>query len=318
MDATGNGERPAVGAKVCVLCNRDCSTRPRQKDAKGRYHCKECLDKRAAERRAAAAVEPEAPADDGMFDVIVPIAVEPPPPPPSEAQQSRPCPVCGAPLSRKAVICVSCGYNTQTGQKIPGETGKKKRSRAGKCVACGYSLRGLPSGKCPECGTVNEIETSRRQRELEESRAIMRKAYFQPLLMFVIGTAFVCILLAARADTPTEGAAAVITYLIGFGIQLPIGLLVYWLCGVIWIGFDAPLHLIALRLLGIYGVVDAISTGVGAVIGAPLIGSLVACVFYIHLLSEMLDMDLTDAVIVGILTFLAKVLAVITLLVYLI
>ena len=101
MDATGNGDQPAVSAKVCVLCKRDCSTRPRQKDAKGRYQCKDCIDKREAERRAAAEARPKSPADDGMFDLIVPIAVEPAQAPPSEAQKSRPCPACGEPLSRR-------------------------------------------------------------------------------------------------------------------------------------------------------------------------------------------------------------------------
>jgi hypothetical protein len=29
---------------------------------------------------------------------------------------------------------------------------RRRRRRRGKCIACGYSLRGLPEPRCPECG----------------------------------------------------------------------------------------------------------------------------------------------------------------------
>ena len=32
---------------------------------------------------------------------------------------------------------------------------RKQRRKLGLCVACGYDLRGLPTSRCPECGTQN-------------------------------------------------------------------------------------------------------------------------------------------------------------------
>jgi hypothetical protein len=31
---------------------------------------------------------------------------------------------------------------------------RRRRRRLGRCLACGYDLRGTPSGRCSECGTV--------------------------------------------------------------------------------------------------------------------------------------------------------------------
>lgn len=31
----------------------------------------------------------------------------------------------------------------------------RRRRRQGRCVNCGYSLEGLPTGRCPECGVVD-------------------------------------------------------------------------------------------------------------------------------------------------------------------
>jgi len=35
----------AQGAKICEICHRDCSDRPRTKDEQGRYFCRECAER---------------------------------------------------------------------------------------------------------------------------------------------------------------------------------------------------------------------------------------------------------------------------------
>jgi hypothetical protein len=35
---------------------------------------------------------------------------------------------------------------------------RRLRERRGLCTGCGYDLRGLEGGRCPECGYVNRVE----------------------------------------------------------------------------------------------------------------------------------------------------------------
>lgn len=39
------------GEKICALCQRDCSKRPRTKDDDGRYYCRECVERLKQARR---------------------------------------------------------------------------------------------------------------------------------------------------------------------------------------------------------------------------------------------------------------------------
>ncbi len=87
----------AASRKTCVICGQDCSQRPRIKDPKGRYYCKECHEK--AKLRRAGATEP----DDGLNLVLGDIAS---------------CPSCGLPVAAGAVLCTRCGVNVHTGQRM--------------------------------------------------------------------------------------------------------------------------------------------------------------------------------------------------------
>jgi hypothetical protein len=150
---------PASPAKVCIHCHQDCSTKPRTKDAQGRYACKACHEKALAalaerqaaqghqEQAAAIPIADEVPYDDGamlaglMDQVVVSEA------PAVGAAGSRLCPGCGRNTPAGAVICASCGYNTQTGKRL-GEA-KVKKGGGGADAAMGAlsaagSLAGAP------------------------------------------------------------------------------------------------------------------------------------------------------------------------------
>jgi hypothetical protein len=93
---------PESPAKICVVCGEDCSQRQRVRDAQGKYTCKDCVEKRAAAKPAAAAPR-TAPAE---VDAAM------------AGFDFEPCPGCGAPLAGKANICMTCGYNKATGKQI--------------------------------------------------------------------------------------------------------------------------------------------------------------------------------------------------------
>lgn len=117
--------------KLCVICGEDCAGMPRTKDAQGQYYHKECFERELeARKRRRAAVNPEPPPVAGfdpepmsMLDEIVDEAV-------GVADAQRTCTSCGNPLADSDVICMNCGFNTQTGLAMKLEVKKAKKDRS--------------------------------------------------------------------------------------------------------------------------------------------------------------------------------------------
>lgn len=105
--------------KVCVVCNADCAGKPRVKDPKGRYYCKPCYDRKAAERAGAPMLDlgspapppPVEPAPDDELADIFGMAAEASVAPPIALS----CPKCHAGMDAGAVFCVQCGHDLRSG-----------------------------------------------------------------------------------------------------------------------------------------------------------------------------------------------------------
>jgi hypothetical protein len=115
--------------KVCIYCAEDCSSRPRTKDAQGRYACRSCHEAALAKARPAAAVATAAP-EDGPIpiedDLLMGLADGAP-----VAVASSACPGCGHPL-HGAVVCIRCGFNTSTGKAASIKVQKPGKARTPK------------------------------------------------------------------------------------------------------------------------------------------------------------------------------------------
>lgn len=310
-----------ANAKVCVICGEDCSGRARTRDPRGRYACNDCLLKqrlarggevvlpplptrKAAEGATVGANRGPRPEDDDILSLAEDDS--PPPPPPS-----IPCPCCSRPLAPDAVVCVGCGFNRNTGERAGTEApGKPRRRKGGEgpkpllCAGCGYNLHGLRSARCPECGTVNVVRTSRRERDREESRRRAKRAYITPACMLAGGLAATAIILGSSS------VAAIPAYLLVFAIGFVVSLIVYLVCSVIFIGFDEPLPLTAMRLAGVYAVVDALFAII-SLLPFGFLGWVVISIVWVGLMVEVMEIETLDAVIFGVLSFIAKVLVVI-------
>ena len=114
------GNEPGGVTKVCVRCGVDVSSSPRVKDKQGRYLCKPCMEKGGAGRGAAgtpsAAKTPvgakAAPAAPGTDDVMASLIAS------SPMTSATPCPGCGRPFPESHTVCMSCGYNRQSGKTV--------------------------------------------------------------------------------------------------------------------------------------------------------------------------------------------------------
>ncbi|MBX3357924.1 MAG: hypothetical protein KF745_05805 [Phycisphaeraceae bacterium] len=279
---TPQGSPPA---KICIRCKQDCSSRPRTKDAAGRYTCRDCVEALQANRAAQAAAAPVAavaesepwafdPADDnaaifGLADA--PAAA------PSAKPAGGPCKGCGNFIAPGVVVCTNCGFNTKTGKQLGVKTGVD----------------------------VLEDHSQRAKRQREGAKTAQQE-YIKPLVMLIVGVAGVAVL-------GGQGASSVLAYLVATGIGVVVGLAVYWVCCMLWIGFDAPMGLTALRLAGIYVVVDLVAH-LCDLLPIPLLTMILPCLTYMGLLMSMLDMEIVDAVVVAIATFIVKMLLLIVLL----
>lgn len=279
---------PAASQKTCIRCGQDCAAKPRTKDAQGRYTCRTCYDQRAVAPPAPPADEPSV-----GFDGAIPLEDDPAGIGLAAVAQPTECSNCGLFLPRDTVICTRCGLNTQTGQVL----GTQKVTGEGRqCIKCGYSLQGLRGTKCPECGTVNHppsLEDKRRAHDRKSSRAIARNAYLVPVIVFAIGlTASVAIFSGLGADSER----ALVVFLTRYAVFVPIALVIYFICCLMWIGFDAPLHLTALRLAAALAITDPIflpSLMLGYM-GIAVMAAALGLAIY-----KLMDLDIQDAVIMA-------------------
>ncbi|MFN7021970.1 MAG: hypothetical protein ACK4WH_11670, partial [Phycisphaerales bacterium] len=240
--------------KFCVHCRRDCSGRPRLRDQHGRYHCRECVDRLGlAHRPAAVEVGTLAAGGSDHDDGPIPLVEE------SDEPRVRGdvCAGCSRPISPEAAVCIQCGLNRQTGERIATalEVSKelRRKSKRRTCRECGANLTGLAAPRCPSCGTVElDSRLTREERQREEGRRLARNAWLKPLMIAAPTLALMCVVIGL-----TGGASQIVPYLISFMIQLAIGTVVYFVCAMMWIGVDDPPHIIFLKMAGVYAVYHA-------------------------------------------------------------
>jgi len=223
------------------------------------------------------------------------------------------CPGCQSSMPHGSTICVQCGFDTRKGAAITTlHAVDKVRSGKGHCPECGYSLKGLKENRCPECGTIVTRQTEREKARYESAR-IARMAYIKPLIQFAIGAIGIGFILISQQETELF-----MNYLLLYGIRVPIGVAVFFACCLVWMGFDAPMHLTAIRLAGVYALVDLLAVLLVTFLPIPLFINVIVLFVYVGLLADSLDLDLQDAIIVGLITYLVRILATVAIRMYLI
>lgn len=305
-----------MAEKLCVACGADVAASPRVKDQQGRYKCRSCHDasvqksqtklkseaKQASPSEGASRAETASSSSSDHGDVFELM------PDSFLGDMPKPCPSCSSPIPSGSVLCMSCGFDVGKGVKLstgvgsddPAEPPLKGKPAMLKCPGCGYDLKGLKTPRCPECGKV-VVKKSRIEELQESSKKAARDAWVKPLIMIVVGVLGM-LLWQGMAD-PSGGE--VVASLIGLAIKVPIGLAIYFVCCLIWIGFDMPWRLITLRLIAVYAIVGLVGLPVAYIpIGIVRLGIMV--VVYVGLLMDMLDMEVQDAVIVAVATYIAQ------------
>ncbi|HYF15597.1 MAG TPA: hypothetical protein VD971_11055 [Phycisphaerales bacterium] len=268
--------------RLCTVCGIDCTGKPRFKDPQGRYYCEPC--QKTAARPAAAAGAAAPPVDDVLPDLAALAAVE------KAAQGAVPV----VPELQLAPEAPAAPAPKRVRDPRLGPPPKKPA----KCKQCGYDLKGLKADKCPECGA--KIVAKVKSDELEElSREIARQAYIKPLIYTAIGLGGTAAILAISGVGAREWIGVYVNWL----VSIPIGLLAFWICCATFLGYDAPFHLTALRLGGIFAMVGMLNLLLGSI---PIIGYGVALITMLGMFMSELEMELGDAVIMAFVNWLVS------------
>ncbi len=96
----------------------------------------------------------------------------------------------------------------------------------------------------------------------------------------------------------------VVLHLMKYAIFVPVGVVVYFVCCLMWIGFDAPMHLSALRLAAAFAVVDTLAIPF-ALFGFIGLGMLVISLGL--LLHNLMDLEVQDALILAVVLIVVQV-----------
>jgi hypothetical protein len=173
---------------------------------------------------------------------------------------------------------------------------RPKKPRASKslaCKKCGYDLTGLKGGKCPECGHVGSTY-SRRDWDEETSRDVARNAYMKAVIVGGIGLVLGCGSLAAKGE---------FYGMVGFPIvclvSAAIGIAVCLACCAAWIGFTSSFWLMTAQVTGIHFVAIGLLILVLAMSRGMLLPVGLSGAAYVYLMSDMLEMDTSDARLVS-------------------
>lgn len=171
-----------------------------------------------------------------------------------------------------------------------------------RCPACGYSMKGLRSLRCPECGKA--ISASALGKAQDAGVDAQRREMRLLALMLAVG-----LLGSLGIMFGLHGWEGAVGYLVVFAISVPAGLAAYFICCLLWVGFDEPLPMVAFKLAAIYAIVDLLSSGISFVpiLNMWFLKTALVGLAYIGLLMKHLDLDSGDALGVAVATFIMKV-----------
>jgi hypothetical protein len=281
-------------AKSCVSCGTDVTHAPRVRDPHGRYLCQPCVDalkaKRAAKPAAAPARSAMPPSDEptpgatiedasAVLDLAPTRATGFQPPPPKVLGEGE-----ELSLAPPDATATKAGGRTVFGQ-VP-------RLAPVKCQNCGYDMKGLTVMKCPECGAKVKPPRTRDEHLEQQSREIARQTYLTPLIMAGVGVVGTIIAHAAWQASTAEWVVSFVAWL----IMVPFGLLGFWVASLIFMEYDAPWHITAIRFLGIY----AITMMIDAALPIPIASRLVILGALVLMFMQVMEMDKGEAILTAV------------------
>lgn len=158
------------------------------------------------------------------------------------------------------------------------------------CPDCGYSIVGLTSERCPECG-VELIPALRAAARRAKQREGLVREYT------VAGVALgIAVLALSAITTLAVGPIGIPFMLLQLVVLTPLAFVAYLICCTLWIGFDMPLGITALRLAATFS--WTFFTWILSLMifpYVPIVGLIFTVVVLFSLLKNWLEIESLDA-----------------------
>ncbi len=126
--------------KVCVFCAQSCAGQARIRDSKGNYAHKACAEQAVAQK--AATPEPMA-GDDGLGGGMDDLLVDIEPIEPDAVAAASGCPGCGLRMEPGTVVCMNCGFDTQSGKGLKTKQFDRAPKQSSKAASIGAAAGGM-------------------------------------------------------------------------------------------------------------------------------------------------------------------------------
>lgn len=290
------------GAKICVRCNEDCSTKPRVKDKSGRYMCQACVDASGEEfaglatsarpaRVAAPAAAPvatqEAPIIEGAADVLD-LTQERPPAPQASSGGSDDFYSLSPPVERDDIT------------KRPSFRAVAAKAEKRTCSECGYDCTGLEVGKpCPECGaTTRKVQRDEKLQAVSDETA--REALLRPLYWMIGGLITIAIGLTMWGKGWDAYAVSYLSWI----VMVPVSMLAFVIARMMFLTYEEEWKTAVLQLAATMAVVGGVSALLG---GTGIGGGLVGGAAMVFMFMYVMDMEKIEAIGMAVILFFVQV-----------
>lgn len=170
------------------------------------------------------------------------------------------------------------------------------------CPKCRYDLRGLRGDICPECGLKLNYSARRQAEDLRAGRPahpwLDRKAIAMALVGLVVSAAVMWF---------EGGAIGLMVFGLDFAFTIAAGWSMFFLCSVMWIGFDQPLRATVVQTIGAFGFYAGAAAVIGLLPIPGLVIWLIGMAVLAGVLSDLLEIDLQDAAIIAVLVTVLRI-----------
>jgi len=127
------------GDKICTVCGKSCAGQARIKNDKGQYAHRACIK---AKQEQISTPKPAPASNGGAYDLLEGITDD------NMLGSSNSCPGCGVPMDDESIVCMTCGFNRNSGQRVGTKSSESRATSGAGASALGgaAAVGGLAAG----------------------------------------------------------------------------------------------------------------------------------------------------------------------------